>query len=661
METFPMCYVFKKMRLCIKKMSNTYDVIDIDFKITVIMCHLSVSFELIGNIFQKVSQDLLHQMVYSSNQLVWLYFLKREEQEVISALYIHIIRKTHPPTPSNMSHGNFNQRNPQSRTMILLVTCLLVALLPSNVRAGDRPCSFCPRGVMLPDPNKIIALSPTASKSCGELQEDASNEYLVKARGCDYYKYYAHLCGCPPRNLPERCGLCQGGGGPTYDNGYGYQTDPPAPDTDDSYGYQTAPPAPPAPATDDSYDDDEFYPPLYPEDPFYPQEQNQPFPHHPLDPPPLPFYPGDTVSRKGGKKGETSHPTSSPSGAPSSLPSGAPSSLPSSLPSGAPSSLAPSGAPSKSNAPPANCKAWAIEAMYDPFNLGCGHYYFLGTQCGCPYNKPRPDGCPLCVSGADPAYGPYQLDLPDVKGTCQEIADYTAFSLREGSAECISRQATLGNYCGCDADTYFGQLQPKPLCPLCPADDPYSHEKWVLTNEKAPSFSYLNPDDGTIMYQSGATCLQAEMLANELLLEAIREGDEDDSHQICYGFQEQLTRECCKKVPKKEYSPSMAPSLNPSTAPSSCPSTAPSTAPSPYKHGRGKASRAQSYGQSAESYTTTAPSSWESTRAWKTSSVESHNLNASAAPSSSWKSTSSVMFLSAMIATSTIILASVPW
>lgn len=91
--------------------------------------------------------------------------------------------------------------------MFLHAVCLL--LVTPFVNA----CTFCPEGTPLPDPDQVIQLPASTQTTCGELEEEASNDYMVQAYGCNYYRYYAKICGCPePRNPLQVCELCQNGG-----------------------------------------------------------------------------------------------------------------------------------------------------------------------------------------------------------------------------------------------------------------------------------------------------------------------------------------------------------------------------------------------------------------------------------------------------------------
>ena len=55
-------------------------------------------------------------------------------------------------------------------------------------------------------------MTTTTVMTCGLLEEESSNEFLVMTNGCSYYQYYAHLCGCPDyRDEEPQCQLCQDG------------------------------------------------------------------------------------------------------------------------------------------------------------------------------------------------------------------------------------------------------------------------------------------------------------------------------------------------------------------------------------------------------------------------------------------------------------------
>lgn len=276
----------------------------------------------------------------------------------------------------------------------------LLALLPF---AAAQNC-FCPGGADAPDPEKVVQLSSSANATCGKLQEDSTKSYLVQTHGCNYYRYYAQVCGCEkPQNYAGSCQLCQDGEDPTV-----------------------------------------------------------------------------SVQRS---------PDSS------------------------------------------ECTDYATQAMFDPFQLGCGYYSFLGSQCGCVKNRPPFDGCTLCADGSDPPLTSQEVRVPGMQmGVCSDVNDFVRFVEEPGSEKCTGYQATLGSFCGCNRET-----QPKGSCPICTEDD------MVASSEEAPTFNYLSHNGETKIYQSGRSCLEAELLAHEMSQSEF--GDE-----ICSSIREQLSEACCQQV-----------------------------------------------------------------------------------------------------------------
>lgn len=176
------------------------------------------------------------------------------------------------------------------------------------------------------------------------------------------------------------------------------------------------------------------------------------------------------------------------------------------------------------------CQEMKVEARFDPHGLGCSYYHYLGSMCGCKSNKPPEDGCQLCYDGELPPFAAQQVRLPGVEtGTCQHVSEYTQYVHDAGSKECYSTQSTLGGYCGCDVLT-----QPVSRCPIC------AENKFKISNTLSPKFQYLSPNGNTKIHQSGMSCLDVEMLANNLVVDS-----SDKAQGTCSAIRDQVADVCC--------------------------------------------------------------------------------------------------------------------
>jgi hypothetical protein len=177
------------------------------------------------------------------------------------------------------------------------------------------------------------------------------------------------------------------------------------------------------------------------------------------------------------------------------------------------------------------CDDYAIQAKYDPFRMGCGYYNYLGSECACTKNRPPYDGCSLCADGSNVPQASKEvgLGIPGLEqGTCDKVDDFIRYVYETGTGACTSRQATLGSYCGC-----VGESQPEGACPLC------TEEGMAISNDPAPKFNYLSHNGETQIYQSGKSCLEAELIAHEMTLTG-------QGEKTCSSLREQLSAVCCR-------------------------------------------------------------------------------------------------------------------
>jgi hypothetical protein len=178
------------------------------------------------------------------------------------------------------------------------------------------------------------------------------------------------------------------------------------------------------------------------------------------------------------------------------------------------------------------CKELEEEAKFDAFMEGCDYYHYRGTLCGCK-NAPPAGGCSLCVDGSELLFPDRQvLSAEDNSGTCSHINELSQYVYRMGTLECAARQAVYGEYCGCEANV----AQIAKECSLCGSGN------LTVANDPAPTYSYLSSNGETNIHHSGKTCLEAEVEANELMVDPSFDG-----HQICSGIRQQLAEACCRE------------------------------------------------------------------------------------------------------------------
>jgi hypothetical protein len=150
-------------------------------------------------------------------------------------------------------------------------------------------------------------------------------------------------------------------------------------------------------------------------------------------------------------------------------------------------------------------------------------------------NIPRSDGCSLCADGSAPPYGDRQSLSSDKEyGTCNHVNEYTKYVNREGSGACTLSQSVMGSFCGCDQ-----AVQPAKQCSICQDKD------LEISNDPAPTFKHLDSNGETMIHQSGRSCLEAEMLANELFMGVATYRQEDSD--ICVEIRDQISQACCKQ------------------------------------------------------------------------------------------------------------------
>jgi hypothetical protein len=200
-----------------------------------------------------------------------------------------------------------------------------------------------------------------------------------------------------------------------------------------------------------------------------------------------------------------------------------------------------------------DCQTQAIEALFDPFKKGCGFYHYVGSHCGCQSNKPADEyGCTICSDGSAPTLASKQVHLEGLESrTCQDINERIQYDMKNGSRQCTASQATLGQYCGCNS------TQPTAACSICG-----TKRGLVVSNDLAPDFTYMSPNGGTNITQTGITCLEAEMLAHGLY-------DSSTGSEICIDLRKQLVRSCCKDPSSPPSSPVYSVSENQTTVVSS--------------------------------------------------------------------------------------------
>ena len=308
--------------------------------------------------------------------------------------------------------------------MKLILGYMSLVLLPWAAGQNGDACSFCNNNngqSFLSDPDRVVISTSVSNKTCADLAREASDPYLTAVYGCNYFAYYAYLCGCyndeEEEEAPRNCQLCQE---------------------------------------------------------------------------------GETVASEmrnivvDGQR----------------------------------------------------CQELEQEAKFNPFYEDCSYYYYRGSLCGC-NNVPPSDGCSLCVAhGSEPSLSDKQAFSEDNDfGTCAHMSDYTKYVVPDGTPECVARQAVYGEYCGCEKDDDEEKEAPQPskACPIC------EEEGMAVSNDIAPTYSYLSSNGQTTIHHSGKTCLEAEVEANELVLSSTSSLD-GDGEQICTSMRDQLAEACCKVV-----------------------------------------------------------------------------------------------------------------